>query len=75
MERNQVILKLDTLPPKAEEYVELFGLGAHDVWSENDILAKKQTFTLEARGRDTQTVLAVLEYDPTNRPPTIRRIS
>jgi hypothetical protein len=72
---NPVIEKLDTLPPGAEEFIELFGLSATDKWSENDILSKKQTFTLEARARDTPAALAVLEYDPTTRPATIRRIS
>jgi hypothetical protein len=73
--RNPIILKVDTLPPGAEEFVELFGLNGTNVYGEGDILSKKQTFTLEARGRDTPTRLLVLEYDPSTRPPSIRRVS
>jgi hypothetical protein len=75
MPRNPIVLKIDTLSPNAEELVDLFGLGGSDVYSEGDILAKKNRFVLEARGRDTQRVLVVLEYDPSTRPPVIRRVS
>jgi hypothetical protein len=74
---DPIIFETDTLPPPhAREFVELFGMGP-EVRSEGDILARKHQFTLEARGRDAQTVLAVLEYDPAMaaHPPTIRRIS
>jgi hypothetical protein len=74
-EHNPIFLKLETLPPKAEEFVELFGVAVGKRWNEGDILGKKQTFTLEARGRDVKTVRAVLEYDPTTDPPIIRRTS
>jgi hypothetical protein len=74
LKRNPVILELASLSPDAAEFVELFGLSPNDLFSEGDILSKKQTFTLEARGRDAKTVLAVLEY-PSSRPPVIRRES
>lgn len=73
--RNPVIFETASLPPGSEEFVELFGLGGSDVYSEQDLLSKKQTFQLEARGRDSQTLVAVLEYDPSSRPPTIRRVA
>jgi hypothetical protein len=74
-ESNPIFLELQTLQPKAEEFVYLFGLDVKVVRNENDILANKQTFTIETRGRDVETVRAVLEYDPTTIPPFIRRIS
>jgi hypothetical protein len=74
-QRNPVVLEVATLPPGAEEFVELFGLGGDNVYGEHDIMSKVQTFTLEARGRDAAMVTATLEYDPSTRPPTIRRIS
>jgi hypothetical protein len=70
--REPVIAEFRTLPPGATEMVELFGLGA-DEYSEQDILSKKQTFTLEVRGRDTPVAQLVLEYDPATKPPIIRR--
>jgi hypothetical protein len=70
--REPVIAEFRTLSPGATEMVELFGLGAEE-HSEQDILSKKQTFTLEARGRDTPVALLVLEYDPLTKPPVIRR--
>lgn len=72
---NPVMLKILTLSPGAEEFVELFGLSPNDTWSDGDIFAQKNRFVIEARGRDTQTVFATLEYDPTSRPIVIRRAS
>jgi hypothetical protein len=71
-EREPIIAELRTLPPGATEMVELFGLGA-DEYSEQDILSKRQRFTLELRARDTPVVQFVLEYDPSTKPPIIRR--
>jgi hypothetical protein len=73
--KSPIVSKIETLPPGAEEFSELFGVGGSDVYSEHDILSKKQTFTLEARGRDAEKCLATLEYDPSTKPATIRRLS
>jgi hypothetical protein len=75
LSRTPILTEVATLPPNAEEFVELFGLSASDTWVGKDILAERSTFVLEARGRDARTVIAVLEYDPRTRPPTIRRVS
>jgi hypothetical protein len=72
VDRNPTILKLDTLSPGADKFAEMFSLGEGDVWGEQDILAKKHTFILEAYGRDTQKATITLEYNPSTKPPTVR---
>jgi hypothetical protein len=73
--RVPIILERKSLPPRAIEYAELFGLDG-DVANQasDDLFAKSQRFTLEARGRDTLTVQVEFEYLPTN-PPTIRQLT
>ena len=73
--RVPIVLERKTLPPGATEYVELFGLDGNVAkGSSDDLFAKPQRFTLEARGRDTPTVEVEFEYLPTI-PPTIRRVN
>jgi hypothetical protein len=74
VDRNPTILKLDTLAPDAAQFAEMFSIGGTDIWGEQDILSKKHAFTLEAHARDTQKATITLEYDPSTKPPTVRRI-
>lgn len=74
--RFPVFFNVNTLCPGGEDFVKLFEWNAGDMSSgPHDILNKKQTIIIEARGRDTPPRLATLEYDPSTRPPIVRRVS
>ena len=73
LEPDRIVAEFSTISPDATEFVKLFSMSGTDIWGEQDILAKKQTFTLEVRGRDTPKATLTLEYDPSTRPPIIRR--
>jgi hypothetical protein len=73
VEREPVLRVWRTLPPRAEELVPLFGLDPNVGSNFQDALGKANRFTLELRGRDTPTVWAAFEYQPTT-PPTITRL-
>jgi hypothetical protein len=72
-DRDLIITELRTLHPRVTKVVKLFSLNASDIWGEQDVLAKKQMFTLQVVGRNTPPALIVLEYDPSTSPPLIRR--
>lgn len=68
-ERNPQILALPHLDPGATELVELFGMDYNSGSSSpEDVFNQKQRFQLEVRARNTRTVVADFEYDPTRRP-------
>jgi hypothetical protein len=75
LDPNRIVAEFSTISPDSVEFVKLFSMSGDDVYGEQDILAKKQTFTLEVRGRDTPKSARTLEYDPATKPPTIRRIT
>jgi hypothetical protein len=72
-DREPVIIKLDALHPGATEMVQLFGRDYH-IGSVDDVFRDVRRFALEARARDTPTVIDEFEYVPDRR-PMIRKLS
>jgi hypothetical protein len=68
--KSPLIFSRATLEPGAVEFVELFGLSPN---LSGDVFKKSHDFVLEARARDTQTVLMTLRYEPTEPLATIKR--
>jgi hypothetical protein len=62
------------LDPGAVETVEMFQSGKAPT-NPNDILANKNEFVVEAHAKDTRTIVATFEYDPSGEIPIIRRLS
>lgn len=74
-ERNPLVSTLPHLDPGATELVELFGMDySSGSSSPEDVFNQKQRFQLELRARNTPTVIADFDYDPSRR-PMIRLIS
>jgi hypothetical protein len=73
--KRLILAEIRTLSPGADVCVSLFALGNDDIWGEQDVLNKRQNFTLELRARDAPSRSITLEYDPSVRPPRIRRAS
>jgi hypothetical protein len=72
-DREPLIAELPHIDPGATELIELFGKDYHNVSAPN-VFSDKRSFSLEARARDTPTVVAEFEYDPTRR-PMIRQLA
>ena len=70
-DREPVIAILEHLDPGATEFIELFQIRYR---AADEVFQDIHRFVLEARARDTATMLAEFEYDPKRR-PMIRMIS
>jgi hypothetical protein len=68
-----IFFEIASLPPGACEFVDLFGL-CRPADTDEPLFKSSQRFTLEARARDAQTVLADFEYQPIEM-PMLKRIS
>jgi hypothetical protein len=66
-DREPVIANFDALHPGATELIELFGRAYH-IGSVDDVFRDIRRFSLEARARDTMTVISEFEYAPDRRP-------
>jgi hypothetical protein len=67
-ESEPIIETWENIDPGATEMVELFGLSYREDANPDDIFGSVRRFALEARARDTSTVIQEFEYDPDKRP-------
>jgi hypothetical protein len=70
-EPDPVILRRDSLEPRACEFIELFGMAPV---TSGDVFKREHEFVIEARARDVVTVLLTLKYHPSV-PPRISKVS